>query len=94
MPFNFFVLPFTFGLAVLLGILSWKFIHWIIMLQPSQLKTIRKNILTIRTLKGFREIILESLLHRRIFRKNRLLGYMHMSLAFGWFLLIVVGNFF
>ena len=33
----------------------------------------------------------ESLLHRRIFKVNPLLGYMHMSLAFGWFLLIAVG---
>ena len=37
------------------------------------------------------EVIGECLLHRRIFRVNPLLGYMHMSLAFGWFLLIVVG---
>lgn len=35
---------------------------------------------------------MEALLHRKIFRKNPVLGYMHMSLAFGWFLLIVVGH--
>ncbi len=35
---------------------------------------------------------MESLLHRKMFRKNALLGYMHMSFAFGWFLLIVCGN--
>ena len=34
---------------------------------------------------------MESLLHRRIWRINPLLGYMHTSLAFGWFLLIAVG---
>ncbi len=39
-----------------------------------------------------REVVMESLLHRKIFRKNPVLGYMHMSLAFGWFLLIVVGH--
>ena len=37
------------------------------------------------------EVVCESLLHRRIFRVNPLLGYMHMSLAFGWFLLIAAG---
>ena len=37
------------------------------------------------------EVVSESLLHRRIFRVNPLLGYMRMSLAFGWFLLIAVG---
>ncbi|MFH1295766.1 MAG: hypothetical protein ABIJ04_00635 [Bacteroidota bacterium] len=29
--------------------------------------------------------------HKR-FRRNALLGYMHMSFAFGWFLLILFGN--
>ena len=36
-------------------------------------------------------MIRESLLHVRIFRVNPVLGYMHTSLAFGWFLLIAVG---
>lgn len=92
MPFNLFVLPFSLGLAILLVVLTWKFTTWIIQLEPSQQKMVRRNFFTIRTLKGLREIISESLLHQRIFQKNRLLGYMHMSLAFGWFLLIVVGH--
>lgn len=46
---------------------------------------------TRRTLAAVWEVISESLLHRRIFKVNPLLGYMHMSLAFGWFLLIAVG---
>ena len=41
---------------------------------------------------AIREVFSESLLHLKIFRKNPVLGYMHMSLAFGWFLLIVVGH--
>jgi len=35
---------------------------------------------------------MEGLLHRKVFRKNPFLGYMHMSLAFGWFLLIFIGH--
>ncbi|NSW95293.1 MAG: 4Fe-4S dicluster domain-containing protein [Bacteroidales bacterium] len=35
---------------------------------------------------------MESLLHRKIFKKSFRLGYMHMSLAFGWFLLILFGT--
>ena len=46
---------------------------------------------TRRTAEAVWEVVSESLLHRRIFRVNPLLGYMHMSLAFGWFLLIAVG---
>jgi len=35
---------------------------------------------------------MESLLHRKILKTNFRLGYMHMSLAFGWFLLILFGT--
>lgn len=38
-----------------------------------------------------REIGSESLLHRKIWRTNPLLGYMHTSFALGWFLLILTG---
>ena len=37
------------------------------------------------------EMFTECLLHLRISKKNWRLGYMHRSIAFGWFLLIVVG---
>jgi len=43
-------------------------------------------------LKTVWEVFLESLLHRKMFKRNPLLGYMHMSFALGWFLLIVMGN--
>ena len=55
------------------------------------MKLIVKGIPTHRTIMAAVEVVSESLLHRRIFRVNPLLGYMHMSLAFGWFLLIAVG---
>jgi Fe-S oxidoreductase len=93
MQFDPFVLPFTLGLIILLGVLTWKFTSWMLRLEENQKDAVRKNIFTVKTLKGIWEIFSESLLHRRIFRKNRLLGYMHMSLAFGWFLLIVAGHF-
>jgi Fe-S oxidoreductase len=35
---------------------------------------------------------MESLIHRKILKTNLRLGYMHMSLAFGWFLLILFGT--
>ena len=41
---------------------------------------------------SLKEIFLESLIHRKILKSNIRLGYMHMSLAFGWFLLILFGT--
>ncbi len=35
---------------------------------------------------------MESLLHRKLFKTNILLGLMHTAFAFGWFLLIVIGK--
>jgi hypothetical protein len=60
-------------------------------LDTSDQRKIRKNFFTTKTLLAVREIFGEGLLHRKIFKVNPRLGYMHMSLAFGWFLLIVVG---
>jgi Fe-S oxidoreductase len=42
--------------------------------------------------QSIKEIFLESLIHRKILKTNFRLGFMHMSLAFGWFLLIFFGT--
>lgn len=69
----------------------WKYLSWLRQLPPSDMILIAKDLFTPRTLGAVAEIVSESLLHRRIFRRNFVLGYMHMSLAFGWFMLIAVG---
>lgn len=90
--FDVFVLPFTIGLAVLVTILLVKYISWIKQLAPCDKTKLRRGFFSVKTLKALKEVLYESLLHRKIFRVNPLLGYMHMSLAFGWFLLIAMGN--
>ncbi len=68
-----------------------KWLLWFMHLPKVDRRLVRRNILTRKTLHATAEVVRESLLHARIFKVNPLLGYMHMSLAFGWFLLIVVG---
>jgi Fe-S oxidoreductase len=92
MKFDSFVLPFTIGLVFLLGYLTIKYMVWFIKLERSNRLKVVNGFFSIRFFGAIKEIFSESLLHRRIFLKNRLLGFMHMSLAFGWFLLIAVGN--
>jgi len=92
MKFDLFVLPFALGLTFLLGYLTVKYSVWYFKLETSDRVKVRKGFSSLRVIRALREIFFESLLHRRIFLKNRLLGFMHMSLAFGWFLLIAVGN--
>lgn len=78
--------------AAAMGIaLTVKYLLWLYRLPLADKKRILFGLPTQKTLSALWEVVRESLLHRRIFRVNPLLGYMHMSLAFGWFLLIAVG---
>lgn len=86
-----FCIPFIIGTVFLFAVVLIKYLTWLRDLPKSDLKLIIRGIPTPRTLAAVWEVVCESLLHRRIFRVNPMLGYMHMSLAFGWFLLIAVG---
>ncbi len=87
-----FILPFTIGLLFIVSFLIVIVGIWISQLSKIDKSRILHNIFTRKTIQAIHETFMESLLHRKIFRKNPVLGYMHMSLAFGWFLLIVVGH--
>ncbi|MDE6045820.1 MAG: (Fe-S)-binding protein [Alistipes sp.] len=86
-----FCLPFILGAAFLFAVVAIKWLVWLGRLPRADKLTILRGIPTRATLGAIGETVSESLLHRRIFRIDPLLGYMHMSLAFGWFLLIAVG---
>ncbi|MDE5622736.1 MAG: 4Fe-4S dicluster domain-containing protein, partial [Alistipes sp.] len=86
-----FCIPFLVGAAAMFAVLAWKWGSWLWCLPRTDKRLILRGLPTRATLEAVGEVVGESLLHRRIFRINPLLGYMHMSLAFGWFLLIAVG---
>lgn len=92
MTFDFFVLPFTLGFTIIFIVLGVRFTRWIWKLSKIDKLRILHGFFTRRTLRAIREAWNESLLHKNIFKVNPFLGFMHMSLAFGWFLLIVVGH--
>lgn len=90
-PFDIFVLPFTIGMSLLFAYLILKYSSWVWYFDRDDKLKILRGLFSIKSLKAIKEIFLESLIHRKMFLVNRRLGYMHMSLAFGWFLLIVIG---
>ena len=92
MNFELFVLPFSIGVLILMSTFLYTVITWIVKIEKGERQKIGKGLFTWKTLSALKEVFMESLLHRKIFRRNPLLGYMHMSLAFGWFLLIIVGD--
>jgi Fe-S oxidoreductase len=93
MHFNLFVIPFQAGMVILSVLLAFRYIRWLSSMEVGDLKKIWLNLFTIKTIYAVHEVFMESLIHRKVFRNNILLGYMHMSFAFGWFLLIVIGKF-
>ena len=92
MHFSLFVIPFTAGMIILTVLLAFRYIKWLSNLEAGNLTKIGLNIFSVKTLYAVREVFMECLLHRKVFKTNRMLGYMHMSLAFGWFMLIVIGK--
>ncbi len=86
-----FVLPFLIGTGVLFAVILYKYVRWFSRLPGKDLRKVRRGIFSVETLRGIGEVISECLLHRRIWRVNPLLGYMHTSFALGWALLIVLG---
>lgn len=89
--YDYFVIPFLAGTVFMFAVIVWKCGRWLWLLPGEDKKKIGKGILSTATLSALWEVVSESLLHRKIFKVNPVLGYMHMSLAMGWFLLIVVG---
>lgn len=89
--YDHFVVPFTIGVIVLFSVILYKYVRWFVTLPKSDKQLVGQGIFTKKSLSAIGEVVSESLLHRRIFKVNPWLGYMHMSLAFGWFLLILFG---
>ncbi len=87
-----FVIPFNLGLYFILIYSVVRSTIWFRNLSRSDKLRLQRGFFGRPFMDSLKEIFMESLLHRKIFRKNPVLGYMHMSLAFGWFLLIVFGT--
>lgn len=92
MNFEPFIIPFNIGLySILLYVVSRSVIWFRQLSRPDKLR-LQRGFFGRAFGQSLKEIFMESLLHRKIFRQNARLGYMHMSLAFGWFLLILFGT--
>ena len=88
-----FVLPFMIGFVFIVLYLVAGIVNTIRELPYEDRKKLGKSIFSRKIFVSIKEIFMECLIHRKIFKRNRMLGYMHMSIAFGWFLIIVLGHF-
>jgi Fe-S oxidoreductase len=92
MQFDPFIIPFNIGLYFVLLYCVARCVVWFRDLSRPDKLRLQRGFFGRAFVQSLREIFMESLLHRKIFRSNPILGYMHMSLAFGWFLLILFGT--
>jgi hypothetical protein len=92
MMYDHFVLPFSIGLLLLLIYVVIKFLIWIFRMPKEDIRKFFRGVFSFKLFKAGWEMIREGLIHRNVYRVNPFLGYMHMSFAFGWFMLIAIGN--
>ncbi|MDR2938087.1 MAG: (Fe-S)-binding protein, partial [Prevotellaceae bacterium] len=88
-----FVLPYTIGLIFVLGWLALSVVRVVNSLPWADKKKLALHLFSWKILKSVKDIFADCLFHVKIWRKNWVLGYMHTSIAFGWFMLIVLGHF-
>lgn len=88
-----FVLPFVIGISFIIIYLTVGFIRIVYHLPNRDKKKFFLSLITPKCiLKNIKNIFFDCLLHTKIWKRNPLLGYMHSAIAFGWFLLIVLGH--
>jgi Fe-S oxidoreductase len=92
MQFDPFVIPFNIGLYFILVYIVTRCIIWFRDLSRPDKLRLQRGFFGVAFGLSLKEIFMESLIHRKILKTNLRLGYMHMSLAFGWFLLIFFGT--
>ncbi len=92
MNFDPFVIPFNIGLYFIVVYAVVRCVIWFRDLSKPDKLRLQRGFFGKAFGQSLKEIFLESLIHRKILKTNLRLGYMHMSLAFGWFLLILFGT--
>ena len=91
--FNSFVTPFMLGMIfVLCWCLVGAFLVLIELPKEDRKKLAISFINPKIMVKNIRDWFFDCLFHVKLWKRNKLLGYMHSSIAFGWFMIIVIGH--
>lgn len=81
------------GFVFALTVIAVRYLWWLRGLRKHARGKLPYIIFSYRTIGAVKEIYNEAVLHRRIAKRNRRMGFMHMSLAVGWGMMIVGGKF-
>ena len=91
--FHPFVLPFVLGMAFVLTYCVVGLIRVIVQLPKDDRIQFWRSLVTPKTAwANIRDLFGDCLFHVKIWKRNPILGYMHSAIAFGWFMIIVIGH--
>ena len=91
--FHPFVIPFLAGMAFVLLVCLVKAVRVIFQLDSKSRKKYLISLFIPQVfVKNVFDIIKDCLLHVRLWKRNAMLGFMHSSIAFGWFMIILLGH--
>ena len=91
--FHPFVLPFLFGMIFVLTYCLGGMIRILWELPRRDRRRFLLSLITPKTAwKNIKDIFLNCLIHVKLWKRNPVLGYMHSSIAFGWFMIILLGH--
>ena len=91
--FDPFVIPFLIGMVFVLSYCLVAMVRVIFQLPKADRRRFLLSLVTPKTAwKNIKDIFLNCLIHVKLWKRNKVLGYMHSSIAFGWFMLIVLGH--
>ncbi len=91
--FDPFVLPFLIGFFFVIGYCILGIVRIMFQLSREDRRMFLLSLITPTTaLKNIWDIFANCLLHVKLWKRNKVLGFMHSSIAFGWFMLIVLGH--
>ena len=88
-----FVIPFVVGISFMLIWLTVGLIRLLAKIPADDRRRFWKSLITPKiALKNIKDLFCDCLFHTKIWKRKPLLGYMHSSIACGWFMLIVLGH--
>lgn len=91
--FHPFVLPFVLGMAFVLTYCVVGLFRVVFQLPKDDRKQFLRSLVTPKTAwANIRDLFGDCLFHVKIWKRNPVLGYMHSAIAFGWFMIIVIGH--
>lgn len=92
--FDPFVLPFVCGMTFVLLYCIIGMIRIVCQLPDNDRRRFIRSLVNPKSAwKNVKDLFNDCLFHVKIWKRKPLIGYMHSSIAFGWFMIIIIGHF-